>query len=78
MKTVAKSGLKVRSTVKAGSFGALGNHTRSGLKVRSAVKAGSFGALGNHTRSGLKVRSAVKAGSGPGTLAANHNRALLG
>jgi len=67
---VANSGLKVRSTVRAGGF--QGNHSRSGLKVRSAVKAGGF--QGNHNRSGLKVRSAVKAGY---HLHANHSRAAL-
>src|SRR6185312_792530 len=69
MKTVAKSGLKVRSAIKAG--GLTINHNRSGLKVRSAVKAG--GLTINHNRSGLKVRSAVKAGG----LTINHNRSGL-
>jgi len=47
MKTVAKSGLKVRSAIKAG--GLTINHNRSGLKVRSAVKAG-YTLADNHNR----------------------------
>jgi len=73
MKTVAKSGLKVRSMAKAGGLGTI-NHNRSGLKVRSMVKAGGLGTI-NHNRSGLKVRSAVRAGGG--TLLANHSRTPL-
>ena len=39
MKTISKSGLKIKSTIKAGGFGG-SNHNRSGLKVKSAIKAG--------------------------------------
>ncbi|HXI60548.1 MAG TPA: hypothetical protein VNO55_31015 [Polyangia bacterium] len=48
MKTTSRSGLKIKSGVKAG--GLLGmNHNRSGLKIKSGVKAG--GLLGmNHNR----------------------------
>jgi hypothetical protein len=52
MKTISKSGLKVRSAVKAGLIPCMGsNHNRSGLKVRSAVKAGKHTELlANHSR----------------------------
>ena len=74
MKSVAKSGLKVRSMVKAGGMTTV-NHNHAGLKVRSAVKAGGMTTV-NHNRAGLRVRSAVKAGAHP--LAINHSRRLLG
>lgn len=47
-KTITKSGLKVRSAIKAGGLNNL-NHSRAGLKVRSAVKAGGLAIL-NHSR----------------------------
>ena len=49
MKTVAKSGLKVRSAIKAGGLNG-DNHSRSGLKVRSSVKAGKHCLIENHNR----------------------------
>ena len=52
-KTVAISGMKVRSAVKAGGFGS-SNHNRAGLKVRSAVKAGGLSST-NHARAALKA-----------------------
>jgi hypothetical protein len=70
MKSVAKSGLKVRSAVKAGALNM--NHSRGGLKVRSTVKAGALNM--NHSRGGLKVRSTVKAGY---DLSPNHSRSAL-
>ena len=44
-KATKTSGIQVKSSVKAGGFGA-GNHN-AGIRVKSAVKAGGFGA-GNH------------------------------
>ena len=49
MKTTSKSGLKVKSAVKAGGISLL-NHNRSGLKIKSAVKAGGLASI-NHNRS---------------------------
>ena len=71
MKTVAKSGLKVRSAVKAG--GLMNNHIRAGLRIRSAIKAG--GLMNNHSRGGLRVQSGVRGGKHE--LLANHSRVLL-
>jgi hypothetical protein len=74
MTTTTKTGLKIKSSIKAAGFSA--NHNRalaSGLKVKAAVKAAGFSA--NHNRalaSGLKVKAAVKAAG----FSANHNRAL--
>ena len=48
---VAKSGLKVRSTIKAG--GLANNHSRATLRVKSGVKAG-YQLHGNHNRAALK------------------------
>ena len=39
--TTTTTGLKVKSAIKAGGFGGIGNHNRTGLKVKSAIKAGS-------------------------------------
>jgi hypothetical protein len=56
MKTVAKSGLKVQSAVKAGGL-TNGNHTRSGLKVRAGIKAGGqHHGIPNHNRRPLRSR----------------------
>ena len=38
MTTTTTTGLKVKTTIKAGGLWAV-NHSRAGLKVRSAVKA---------------------------------------
>jgi hypothetical protein len=46
MKITKKSGLAVKTDIKAGLQGV--NHNRSGLKVKSAVKAGLAGM--NHNR----------------------------
>jgi|SRR6516162_3648592 hypothetical protein len=48
MKTKLRSGLKVRTTIKASGLGGL-NHNRGGLKVRTTVKAAGLGGL-NHNR----------------------------
>lgn len=69
MKTTTKTGMKVRSNVKAGGFS--GNHIRSGLKVRTPIKAGGFS--GNHTRLGLKVQTAIRGGY---SWSRNHNARL--
>jgi hypothetical protein len=68
MKTSTKTGLPIKTNVKAGGLAI--NHNR-GLTVRSAVKARGL-LTANHNR-GLTVRSAVKAG---GLSTANHNRGL--
>ena len=47
MKNISKSGLKVKSNVKAGGMIAI-NHNRVGLKVRSAVKGGFSTLQSNH------------------------------
>ena len=71
MKSVAaKSGLKVRSWVKAGALTC--NHNRGGLKVKAGVKAGALTC--NHNRGGLKVKAGIRAGY---TLGDNHSRTFL-
>jgi hypothetical protein len=72
MKTTTTTGLKVKSTIKAGGIQPP-NHNRSGLKVKTAIKAGGIQPP-NHNRSGLKVKSAIKAGGG---MLQNHNRSGL-
>ena len=69
MKTIAKTGLKVKAGIKAGGFTPT-NHNRSGLKVKTAVRAGGFTPT-NHNRVGLKVRAAIKAGQM--IFVSNHN-----
>jgi hypothetical protein len=49
MKTSTKTGLSIKTNLKAGGLGTI-NHNRSGLKVRSAIKAGGLGTI-NHNRS---------------------------
>jgi len=51
MTTTSKTGLKVKTTIKAGGFTM--NHSVRGLKVRSAIKAGGTGLVANHSRSAL-------------------------
>jgi hypothetical protein len=70
MKTRLKTGLKIRTIIKAGGFGL--NHNRGGLKVRVPIKAGGFGL--NHNRSGIKVKAQLRAGY---TCLRNHNTRLL-
>jgi hypothetical protein len=67
-KTIAESGLSVKTGVKAGGL-STSNHNGSGLKVRTGVKAGGL-STSNHNGSGLKVRTGVKAG---GLSTSNHN-----
>jgi hypothetical protein len=40
MKTISKSGLSVKTAIKAGGLHSV-NHNRAGLKVNAAVKAGA-------------------------------------
>jgi len=48
MKAITKSGLKIKSNVKAAGFGINHNRSIAGLKVKSNVKAAGFGI--NHNR----------------------------
>jgi hypothetical protein len=73
MKTISKSGLSVKTAIKAGGLNS-SNHNRSGLKIKSAVKAGGLNSS-NHNRSGLKVKAGIRAGLTP--LLSNHNTRVL-
>ena len=73
MKSITKSGLKVRVGIKSGGF-TPPNHNRSGLKVRAGVRSGGF-TPPNHNQSGLRVRTAVKAGAY--ICRRNHSRKFL-
>ena len=54
MKTSTKtSGLRVKSTIKAGGLG--GNNHNAGLRVKSAIKAGGLGG-NNHNASVVSSR----------------------
>ena len=72
--------MKIRSNVKAGLNGTLGNHNQTiarGVRVKSSVKAGGGRPQHNQTIArGLKVKSTVKAGAGPGVE--NHNQTITG
>jgi hypothetical protein len=72
MKTTTKTGLKIKTNVKAGGLNI--NHNRAGLKVKTSVKAGGLNI--NHSRPALKVSTKIKAGS-IGDLKPNHNRRVL-
>jgi hypothetical protein len=58
------TGLKVRTSVRAGGFTTNHNQTVArGLKVRTSVRAGGFTTNHNQTATGgLKVRTNVRAG----------------
>ena len=49
MKTISKSGLKIKSTIKAGGLGPY-NHNRAGLKIKTAIKAGHTGMQNHNVR----------------------------
>jgi acyl-CoA reductase-like NAD-dependent aldehyde dehydrogenase len=66
MKSITKSGLKMKAGVKAG--GITLNHNRA-LRVKAGIKAG--GITLNHNRA-LRVKAGIKAGG----ITLNHNRAL--
>jgi hypothetical protein len=48
MKTATKTGLNIKSSIKAGGLSTV-NHNRTGLRVRSSVKAGGLSTV-NHNR----------------------------
>ena len=48
-KTTKRSGIRVRSRVKAGAIAANHNQATKGLRVKSRVKAGAIAANHNHT-----------------------------
>ena len=49
MKTISKSGLKIKTAIKAGGLGTL-NHNRTGLKIKTAIKAGHIAMQNHNTR----------------------------
>jgi hypothetical protein len=51
MKTNAKTGLKLKTGIKAGGMNA-SNHNRSGIRVKASVKAGYI-TVDNHNRTML-------------------------
>jgi hypothetical protein len=58
MKTISKTGLKVKAAIKAGGFAP--QHNRRGLRVRANIKAGGFAP--QHNRRGLTVKAGIRGG----------------
>jgi hypothetical protein len=54
MKTISKSGLSVKTAIKAGGLNS-SNHNRSGLKVKAGIRAGLTPLLSNHNTRVLRA-----------------------